>query len=192
MRKPVTVALDIGNVCVSLHPERAFRAFGLPPDTVLPQEISDTFCALECGRIDEAEWLAVFRRATGNRFTETEILNSWNGILGNTMPGMTGQIRKYVGLGVKFVYLSDISRLHLDNISRSLPFAHLVTDGVFSFEAGARKPDSAMFELFETRHGVPDFYFDDRLCNIEAARKRGWNAILFTRAEQLDCIGELL
>ena len=49
-----------------------------------------------------------------------------------------------------------------------------------------------MYELFEKRHGVPDFYFDDKLCNIEGARKRGWNAIQFTHAEQLDLIGDAL
>ncbi len=192
MRKTPTIALDIGNVCVKLHFERTFHAFGLSPDAVLPQEVLDSFCDLECGRCNETEWLSVFRRALENRFTETEIINNWNLILGEPMPGMEEQVRKYVGLGVKFVYLSDISPLHLDCICRYLPFAHLVSDGIYSFDAGARKPDSAMYELFEKRHGVPDFYFDDKPCNIEAARKRGWNSILFTHAEQLDCIGELL
>ena len=105
---------------------------------------------------------------------------------------MEKYIRKYTESGVKFVYLSDISRLHLSKVCRMLPFAHLIYDGIYSFEAGVRKPGAAMYELFEKRHGVPDFYFDDKLCNIEGARKRGWNAIQFTHAEQLDLIGDAL
>lgn len=191
MKKTVAVALDIGNVCVTLHPERAFRALGLTPDT-LPEEVSDSFCELECGRMEETEWLSIFRRATGNRFMETELLNIWNSILGDQMPGMEERIRNYAEKGVKFVWLSDISRIHLDNVCRILPFAHLIVDGIYSFDAGVRKPHSAIYELFESRHGVPDFYFDDKLCNVEAARKRGWNAILFRSADQLDPIGGLI
>ena len=105
------------------------------------------------------------------------------------MPGMKERVEAYAAKGVKFVFLSDVSALHLDVCYRKCSFCHAVTDGVFSYEVGARKPDPAMYEMFEQRHGVPDFYFDDRPCNIEAARKRGWNAILFSSAEQLDIIG---
>ena len=54
------------------------------------------------------------------------------------------------------------------------------------------EPDSAMYALFESRHGVPDLYFDDKPCNTAAARERGWNAITFTHADQLDRIGEFV
>ncbi len=191
MKKTVTVALDIGNVCVTLQPERALRALGLSRGT-LPEEFTDAFCELECGRMETAEWLSIFRRATGNRFTETELLNIWNSIIGDPMPGMEEQVRSYTAKGVKFVYLSDVSRVHLDNVCRILPFAHLIADGIYSFEAGVRKPHSAIYELFESRHGIPDFYFDDKLCNVEAARKRGWNAVRFQYADQLDAIGDLV
>ena len=42
-----------------------------------------------------------------------------------------------------------------------------------------------MFEAFEKRFGVPALYVDDRKELIEAARKRGWNAIVFTNSEAL-------
>ena len=103
MKKTVTVALDIGNVCVTLQPERALRALGLSRGT-LPEEFTDAFCELECGRMEAAEWLSIFRRATGNRFTETELLNIWNSIIGDPMPGMEERVRNYTAKGVKFVY----------------------------------------------------------------------------------------
>ena len=192
MRKTLTVALDIGNVCVRLEYENVFRAAGLEPGSALPEDADRAFCELECGRIETEEWLDVLWNSLGRRFSKEHLLNGWNSILAEPFPGVEKYIRKYTESGVKFVYLSDISRLHLNNVCRMLPFAHLIYDGVYSFEAGVRKPGAAMYELFEKRHGVPDFYFDDKLCNIEGARTRGWNAIQFTHAEQLDLIGDAL
>ena len=54
-----------------------------------------------------------------------------------------------------------------------------VHDGVYSYDVGARKPHQRMYEDFERRHGRPDYYFDDRIGNIEAARQRGWPAFQF-------------
>lgn len=192
MRKTLTVALDIGNVCVRLEYENVFRAAGLEPGSALPEDADRAFCELECGRIETEEWLDVLWNSLGRRFSKEHLLNGWNSILAEPFPGVEKYIRKYTESGVKFVYLSDISRLHLNNVCRMLPFAHLIYDGVYSFEAGVRKPGAAMYELFEKHHGVPDFYFDDKLCNIEGAWKRGWNAIQFTHAEQLDLIGDAL
>ena len=188
-QKQITVALDIGGVCVVLHPERCCQALGIPQGTEIPKNVTDAFCDLECGRISTQEWLAVFREALHFQRTENEILDAWNRIIGETMPGMKERVESLAANGVKVVFLSDVSALHLDVCYRKCSFCHAVTDGVFSFEVGARKPNAAMYETFERRHGVPDFYFDDRACNIEAARKRGWNAILFNSAAQLDIIG---
>ena len=38
MRKTLTVALDIGNVCVRLEYENVFRAAGLEPGSALPED----------------------------------------------------------------------------------------------------------------------------------------------------------
>ena len=65
------------------------------------------------------------------------------------------------------------------------PEAALVPDGIFSFSAGAQKPDEAMFAAFERSFGIPALYTDDRMELIEAARERGWNAVQFTSAENL-------
>ena len=188
-QKQITVALDIGGVCVILCHDLCYKALGIPQETEIPQKVMDAFCDLECGRISTEEWLAIFREALKFKWTEDEILDAWNRIIGDTMPGMKEKVETYAAKGVKFVFLSDVSALHLDVCYRKCSFCHAVTDGIFSYEVGARKPDPAMYKAFEQRHGIPDFYFDDRPCNIEAARKRGWNAILFSSAEQLDIIG---
>ena len=51
--------------------------------------------------------------------------------------------------------------------------------GVFSYEAGRHKPDSAMYEEFEKRFGIPFLYVDDLQANTDAALSRGWSFKLF-------------
>jgi len=63
-------------------------------------------------------------------------------------------------------------------------FGHLVTGGVYSFSAGAMKPDPVIYEAFEREYGVPYAYFDDRAENVEGAKARGWNAFVYHSPEE--------
>jgi len=57
------IALDIGNVCIGIHPERCFGALGFRSLADIPREV--LFLAgerFERGEISEAEFLDGFRR----------------------------------------------------------------------------------------------------------------------------------
>jgi len=61
-----------------------------------------------------------------------------------------------------------------------------------SYELGAAKPDSAIYQAAAKLAGVkPEeiFYTDDLLANIEGARLAGFDAVLYTSTPQL--VGEL-
>ena len=96
---------------------------------------------------------------------------------------MAAFVRGLAAAGRRVALLSDTSPLHLYFALSKLSFAHLLTGGVYSFEAGDRKPGAAMFRLFEERYGKPCFYADDRPENVAAAAARGWPAHLFTTAD---------
>ena len=148
------VALDIGGVCISLHPDRILRSLGLSPLLQPPA-----------------------------RFLEacTEI---WNSMIGPDIPGMADAVRSLLARGgYRFVFFSNTSAMHLMQVLRMCSFCHLVTGGVFSYEAGTMKPDPGMYEAFEKTYGVPCLYFDDRKENVEAALRRGWPARVFTSSE---------
>ena len=169
------IALDIGNVCVSIHPERVIARMNLFPTP----EILAVSARLECGLISEREWLDFFHEKTGHRLNDDEMIDAWNLIIGDTLSGMPEAVRGALKQGYSFVYLSDVSRFHLTECRRKCEFFHLAVDGVYSFDVGAQKPSEKMFREFERRHGTPCFYFDDRADNIEAACKFGWNAVQF-------------
>ena len=176
------VALDIGGVCIELHMEKCFRAFGLTGGKEMPEEAVRACFLLETGRISEKEWFETIRRMTGNTMTVPEILSAWAEMIGSSVPGMESAVRELAGRGYRFVYFSNTSRLHMDVVARNNSFGHLVTGGIYSYEVHAVKPEPAMYRAFEEKYGIPFAYFDDRAENVEAGKKAGWNAHLFRNA----------
>lgn len=174
------LALDIGNVCVKIDFSRFARTLGIAE---IPQPLIDLQRDLECGRIgDEAFIYAVCRQSSTD--PETAIA-AFNSILIEAVPGMEDLISSLDQYGFKAFFFSDISPTHLTRTFKLFKAAENVSDGMFSFIAGAQKPDDAMFAAFEDRFGVPDLYVDDRAELIAAAKKRNWNALQFSTADAL-------
>ncbi|MFA6294333.1 MAG: HAD family hydrolase [Victivallales bacterium] len=176
-------ALDIGNVCLRIHTERCLDALGYPADTAVPMEFYAACDKLEKGVISTGEWLKVFSKVTGGRFTETELASAYNLILGDEIPGMYEFLAEITKLGCRAIFFSDSSDLHINHVYRHLPLAVFVSGGIFSFRTGYKKPESGMYEAFEKTYGKPCFYTDDRADNIEAGLKCGWPSHRFVSVE---------
>ncbi|MDT8389903.1 MAG: hypothetical protein RRC34_05270 [Lentisphaeria bacterium] len=175
------IALDIGEVCVRLHPDRCARLLGFAS----MEEIFTTHPRLsrysrdvETGRQTVDEFLALMSRKFLTHLTPADIKHAWLNFLGDEIQGMARLVAEMVAAGYKPVFLSDISTLHHTAIQEKLSFSHLITDAVVSYDVGALKPAAAMYEAFETRCGGcrPALYLDDKIENINAARERSWNA----------------
>ena len=149
------IALDIGGVCLNIRYDLCCKYFGFNGMSEVPERFQRAIEKLECGLIEDREWLAEFRMATGGKFTDAEMIDGWNVIIGGDMTGMP---------------------------ELKLSFIKLVDGGVFSFNVKARKPDMAMYDAFETQHGKPYFYVDDRPVNIQAGIHQGWNSHQFISA----------
>ena len=175
-----TIALDIGNVCISLHLDRCFRAFGMEPGTELNPDFLIACRKLAIGSVDERAWLNLVCSHLGGRLTHDQARDAWNQMLGPSLPGMKEAVERLLSMGYRFAYLSDTSTIHMTHFFRTNDFCHLVSGGVFSYDAGDEKPGVAMYESFERKYGVPCLYTDDKQCNIDGALKRGWRAELFT------------
>ena len=175
------VALDIGNTCVELHPERVAARLAHPllnPRFFIDQYDPD-FEAFLTGRITQPEYLARFSsRFTPPIPTET-VAAALASLIGPEIPGVADYIHRLQAEGARIVYFSDINRLHLQAF-KNVTGDHFasVTDAIFSDEVGALKPSEAMFQAFEQRYGVPDLYLDDRADLVDAANARGWHAEL--------------
>lgn len=180
------IALDIGNVCLEIHPERCFGALGFRSAAEIPPEAlflaSERF---ERGEVTPAEFLREFRRLTATKLSDLELEQAFRSIIGPVVPGMAELVAGLEARGYRPVFFSDTSVTHLDEVRRKFPSAFAVPEGVYSYEVHAKKPEKAMFEAFESRYGVPAFYFDDRRELIEGALRHGWNAHRFVSAEEM-------
>lgn len=190
-RRPV-VALDLGNVCVQLTPDRFAHGFGYESFVSMMthgRAAHEVAIAYETGRIDTAAFLTGMRASVRKHLADdSALLHAWNGILGAEMPGMAGVVDAILARGCRPVFLSDICPLHLALLRHLLSFAPRVPDAVVSFEVGALKPHASMYLAMEQRFchgGLPILYADDKLENVLAARARGWNAYHFGTATGL-------
>ena len=176
------IALDIGGVCLNIRHDLCCKYFGFSGLSDIPVKFLHAMEKFECGLIDEKEWLTQFRMATGGRFTDNEMIDGWNIIIGSDMDGMPELMSELAGSGFRLIFFSDTSSVHLLEVYRKLSFANLVTGGVFSFKVNARKPGAAMYEAFEDQYGKPYFYVDDKPENIHAGIDHGWNSHQFISA----------
>ena len=182
-RHPV-VALDIGGVCISLNHEKIAHVLGVRSFSEVEPGFLKACTLLEQDKISHDAWMDEFCRITGNRFTRGALMELWNTMIGPALPGMTEAVRDLADRGIRFVYLSNTSREHMDIFFSTNAFSHLVTGGIFSYSERIMKPEAAIYQAFEKRYGVPMAYFDDRQENIDGALHLHWNAILFRSPEQ--------
>lgn len=181
------IALDIGNVSMRLTFDEMYRRFDIDPaDSGAVGRLWEHGAALETGRCTVPEFLDRLDDFTGHRRTREYLLDAWRCGVREPMPGMLETVRALAARGVRFSYMSDISPIHLDQVFKYCEFVHLVSGGIYSFEAGAFKlQGSVMFDAFERRYGRPLVFFDDRAEIIEHARELGWNAVQFKSPEQV-------
>lgn len=94
--------------------------------------------------------------------------------------------------GRELYFLSNMPAPYADHLQAINPFVGWFRDGVFSARVGLIKPEPAIFELAARRFAAKPgelLFFDDHAPNVDAARKAGWNAHLFTHAD--GCAAEL-
>lgn len=86
--------------------------------------------------------------------------------------------KKYCQIGI----LSNLTKLDKDRLGKQVDFSKLDYVGL-SFELGEIKPNDKIYELVEEQTNIEPnniLFIDNRIDNINAARKRGWNTLLAT------------
>lgn len=174
------IALDIGNVCIKIRPEKCAEALGYHPSVGIPEALLKSVDDMERDLISEQQWMKDFHKVTSHKFTDDQLRHAYNQILGEETEGIKEFLRHKTTEGYRIIFFSDTSEVHLTSVFRNLSFANLITGGVYSFSMGAKKPEPGMYETFEKIYGKPDLYLDDKPENIAAGKARGWNSYVFT------------
>jgi FMN phosphatase YigB (HAD superfamily) len=83
--------------------------------------------------------------------------------------------------GVPTYIFSNTNDIAIEHIRKNFPFFNTFDGYILSYEVGAMKPHEKIYlavEKLTQKQGQEILYLDDRLENIEAGAKRGWQVIL--------------
>ncbi len=147
---------------------------------------SELICRFETGRLSAREFFDEVRAASGFGGAFEEFAECFSNIFTPIEPMVRLQERlRREGLGT-FVF-SNTNELAVNHIRKAYPFFANFDGYVLSYEHGVMKPDARLYEVLERlagRRGGELLFLDDRLENVEAGARRGWQAVLQENPEK--------
>ena len=169
--------LDLGGVVLDVDRrlgEQAFRRAGAGPalDGFFSSGIKDR---MDRGELSADAALAALSAGTGVAPAVLEA--AWCALL-VPRTAVLDALRRLAGR-TRLAVLSNTDPIHARHLQRTLGLADAVQDWIFSFQAGALKPDPAVFRYALERLGVDAreaAFVDDRSGNVAAARALGLRA----------------
>jgi len=188
------IVFDLGNVILNIDPMLSFEAFknlGINNFdrlyTLSHQE--GLFDSLETGMAGDEYYCNEIRRLSGTDLCNTDIIAAWNALILD-FPRENLELLKRVKSKYRTFILSNTNHIHYRFYTSDLQENHqvngleeLVQKAYFSHEIGLRKPDDAIFRYVEEDAAIlpsETLFIDDSDVNCDAARKRGWNVILYS------------
>lgn len=188
--KPVFI-FDLGKVLVDFDYSIAARKIAAR-SAKTPQDLhaflgaSPLLIEYETGLLTRRKFFEAIRGEIGFKGS----LDEFGGYFADIFSEMPSMIQLHAELrqrGFKSYIFSNTNDLATEHISRNFPFFGNFDGYIYSYEVGAMKPQSRIYEAMEEMSGCSGselIYFDDRLENVEAGRRRGWRAILHESGEK--------
>ena len=186
-----TVVLDLGNVLVRWDPAGPFvgrlpvpeaAAFLTEFDFMAFNHLQDAGRSWADARADLAAVAPEHLPALDvyvEHFADT---------LAGPVPGSDDLVRDLRTLGVRLLGLTNWSAETFHLAEPAAPAIALLEDVLVSGEVGVAKPDPRVFALLTRRFGLrPEctVFVDDSATNVAAGAAAGFDAVLFTTAEEL-------
>lgn len=113
----------------------------------------------------------------------------FNETIPGPVEGVHPIVRRLHGTGVNLYCLTNFGAELFAQFRKGEAIFDLFDDIVVSGEEKIAKPDPGVYEILERRsgrRGEQIFFVDDNDANVEAARRRGWDAHLFVDADTLE------
>jgi len=190
---------DLGGVIIDLDTPFTLRQLGLHLNGN-QKELSETFIsnpihhAYEKGEIDDATFRAEIRKVFNKEWTDQEIDDIWNAMLGK-IPDYKIQLLKDLRKTHPVYMLSNTNGIHFKRVEEILleqtgiSSFNTLFDYVFlSHEMGCRKPDTIIYEKVLDQIGMSaekGVFFDDTAPNLEGAEKVGLKTVHINHSKAL-------
>jgi putative hydrolase of the HAD superfamily len=188
-----TLIFDLGNVVIPFDIQRGYAALQ-PYCRHSPAEIASLVRPLgivpqfEAGQISPRDFVRRFAEALGLGIAYERFCELWNTIFlpGEIVPEslLAALHRRY-----RLLALSNTNAIHFETVRRNYPVLKHFDDLVLSFQVGAAKPDSRIYQAALARAGcLPGecFFTDDVTSYVEAGKRAGMEAVRFESVPQLE------
>ncbi|MBB1091227.1 HAD family phosphatase [Rhodopseudomonas palustris] len=176
---------DLGGVVIDFDLARTLKAWavelGNDPSAMLATLArNDTFHRYETGHVTDAEFFASVRAALRLDLSDDQLREGWNAIFVGEIAGIAPLLAR-AARRLPLYALSNTNDAHIAHFSERYsgllkPFRELF----LSSQIGLRKPNAEAYDFVVNAIGVAPsriVFFDDLAENIEAARKRGLQAV---------------
>lgn len=183
--KQTAIVFDLGRVLLDFDYSIAARR--IAARSRMPIDVARFFVdqtpllfRYELGLISTPEFFREIREVTGFNGTRDEFGDFFGDIFTPIQP-MVDLHSALQMQGYPTYIFSNTNHLAIENIRKLYPFFGDFDDYILSYEHGAMKPDSKLYEVVEERSGCRAggvVYMDDRPENVAAGAARGWRAIL--------------
>ena len=187
------IFFDIGNVLIHIHPDRYIQYLAdstdLPIDIIKDAFPLEVHYAYERGEISGHEFFLSFRDGLPQPccLKESDFWRGWQKLLGKETEVVS--FLKSLSENYTIWLLSNTNPRHIkDELESQVSFLEYIDGGIYSFDAGSRKPDSAIYEYALEKSGAKaneSVFIDDLIDNIKAAEKQGFLGIHYVGEDQL-------
>jgi len=192
LRKPSAVVFDIGRVLFDWNLRHLFAKLIADPaelDWFLANVVTEEWHFQSDGGRPLAEMVPELVA----RFPDREPLiaayvERFNETIADPVPGSHDLVRRLSRAGVPMFAMTNFGAEFWRGFRPHQPIFDLFADVVVSGEERAAKPEARIYEIAEARFAHPPhalFFTDDNPHNVAAALDRGWQAHLFTDADEL-------
>lgn len=184
-----TVVFDFGQVLVGWDPRRVWA------DSLTPEQaealLEEVDFAVVNQQLDAGARWADLRQEVEARLGERVVhldtyLREYHRSLTGPIPGMSDLVEDVRRAGVRTVGLTNWAAETFHHAPAAAPVIGTITQVLVSGREGLAKPDPAIFALTTDRFGLePErtAFLDDSAANVAAAHDAGWQAHVFTGAE---------
>jgi len=188
-----TILFDLGNVIVPFDFKRAYAR--LAPlcgceaaDIPVKIRSTDLVTRFETGQVGPEQFVEELSAVLGLKITFEGFRDLWTCIF-LPQPLIVESLLQKLASHYRLMLLSNTNPIHFEMVKTNYPLLRHFHDWVLSYEAGAVKPSSKIFQVaIQRAQCKPEecFFTDDILINIEAARKHGMDAVQFHTSAQLE------
>jgi 2-haloacid dehalogenase len=186
------VVFDVGRVLVHYDPHLAYV------DLIADREEREAFLRDVCTSEWNVEqdrgrpWEEAEAEATARHPEKAEFIRAfrknWHLMVSHAYEDSVAILRSLIGLGHDVTMLTNFAADTFREARKRFPFLDEPRGVTVSGEVRLLKPDVEIYRRHAGDFGLnpaATLFFDDSPKNVEGARKAGWNAEVFTSAEQM-------